>query len=106
MEEDEDEVPMEEEQEDESNEREQQNEEDNAQSEREEQMETENKEYLEKCQRRIKSNLRKNAIIRTKKWVSRIDQTEIGQVIAKLDIQNVAQLMSMARADICFSETR
>jgi N12 class adenine-specific DNA methylase len=103
--EDEDEVPLQEEQEqeEEPNEHEQQNEEDIVRPEQEEQMEmeTEDKEYSEKCQRRLQSNLHKYDMVRTKKWMRRIDQAEIGigQIIAELEIKNVANLMRMSMAD-------
>jgi hypothetical protein len=100
------EVPMEEEQEDEPIGQEQYAE-DNAQPEQDEQMDTEGEEYpLEKCQRRLQSNLRKDNKERTKKWMGRIDRAEIGQVIAELDVRNVANLMSMADIDIFNSEAR
>jgi hypothetical protein len=73
----------------------------------EEQMEIDGKEYpLNKCQRHLESNLRKFEIERTKKWMSRIDQTEIGQVITEMDVENVAHLMIMADIDICRCEER
>jgi hypothetical protein len=102
------EVPLEEEQEAEPNEHEQQNEENIVRPGQEEQMEmeTENKEYSEKCQRRLQSNLHKYDMVRTKKWMRRIDQAEIGRIIAELEIKNVANLMSMADTDIgIFEET-
>jgi hypothetical protein len=101
---------MEEEQEDEPPVGQQQQEEDNVGHghEQDEQMETDDgKKYpLEKCQRRLLSNLRKDDMVRAKKWVSRIDQAEIGQVVAELDVENVANLLSIADIDICICETR
>jgi hypothetical protein len=101
-------VPMEEEQEDEPNDGEQQAElEGNTQPEQDEQMETDEDKYpLEKCQRRLHSNLRKDNKERTKKWVGRIDQAEIGQVIAELDVENVANLIRIADIDISYCEAR
>jgi hypothetical protein len=91
------EVPMEEEPED------------IAQPEQDEQMETEGNEFeypLEKCQRRLQSNLRKDNKERTKKWVGRIDQSDIGRVIAELEVENVANLMRIADIDISDCEAR
>jgi ribonuclease HII len=100
------EVPMDVQEEDEPNDGEQ-HPEDIAQPEQDEQMETDDsKEYSEKCQRRLQSNLHKYDMVRTKKWMRRIDQAEIGRIIAELEIKNVANLMSMADTDIgCFEET-
>jgi hypothetical protein len=100
------EVPMEEEQENEPIDAEQ-HAEDIAQPEQEEQMETDDsKEYSEKCQRRLESNLHKYDMVRTKKWMRRIDQAKIGRIIAEMDIRKVANLMSMAKTDIRnFEET-
>jgi hypothetical protein len=61
---------------------------------------------LEKCQRRLESNLRKDDMVRAKKWVGRIDQAEIGRVISELNVEHVANLMSIADIDICICETR
>jgi hypothetical protein len=89
------EVPMEDEQED------------IAQPEQDEQMETEGREYpLEKCQRRLQSNLRKVNKERTKKWMGRIDRADIVQVIAELDVENVANLLNIADIDISDCEAR
>jgi hypothetical protein len=99
------EVPIEEEPEDEPIEQEQ-HAEDIAQPEQDEQMATEDEEYSEKCQRRLQSNLHKYDMVRTKKWMHRIDQSEIGRIIAEMEIKNVANLMSMADTDIgIFEET-
>jgi hypothetical protein len=105
MEDEEGEMTMEEEQEDEPIDGEQ-NAEDIAQPEQDEQMETEDEEYSKKCQRRLQSNLHKYDMVRTKKWMRRIDQAEMGRVIAEMDVRNVANLMSMADTDIgIFEET-
>jgi hypothetical protein len=78
-----------------------------AQPEQDEQMETEGQEYpLEKCQRRLQKNLRKDNKERTKKWMGRIDRAEIGQVIAELEVENVANLMRIADIDISDCEAR
>jgi hypothetical protein len=99
------EVPMEEEQEQEDEAKREQHAEEITQREQDEQMETEGGEYpLEKCQRRLESNLRKDNMERTKKWMNRIDQAEIGRVIAEMEVGNVAKLMSMANTDIGNSE--
>jgi hypothetical protein len=44
-------------------------------------------------------------MVRTKKWMRRIDQAEIGRIIGELEIKNVANLMSMADTDIGIFET-
>ena len=77
------------------------------QQDEEEQMEVEGEEYpLGKCQRRLQANLHKDDMVKTKKWMGRIDKTAIGQVITDMDVQNVANLMSMADIDICICEAR
>jgi hypothetical protein len=69
-------------------------------------QEHEEQEYSKKCQRRLESNLHKYHMVRAKKWMRRIDQSEIGRIIAELEIKNVANLMSMADTDIgLFEET-
>jgi hypothetical protein len=99
-------VTMEEEQEDEPIDGEQ-NAEDIAKPGQDEQMETESEKYpLEKCQRRLEKNLRKDNKERTKKWIGRIDRADIGQVIAELDVENVANLMHIADIDISDCEAR
>jgi hypothetical protein len=98
-EEEEGEVQMEEKQEDEL--------EDIAQPEQDTQMETEDRKYpLEKCQRRLQKNLRKDNKERTKKWMGRIDRADIGQVIIEMEVENVANLMRIADIDICKCEAR
>jgi hypothetical protein len=78
-----------------------------AEPEQNSQMETEGREYpLEKCQRRLQSNLRKVNMERTKKWIGRIERAEISQVISEMDVQNVVNLMSMADIDIFNCEAR
>jgi hypothetical protein len=101
------EVPMEVQEEDEPIEGEQ-DAEDIAQPGQDEQMETDSEaeEYSKKCQRRLQSNLHKYDMVRAKKWMRRIDQSQIGRILAELDVQNVANLMSMADTDIgIFEET-
>jgi hypothetical protein len=80
---------------------------DEEEQQEEEQMETDEREYpLERCERHLESNLREFEMERTKKWMSRIDQPEIVRIIAKMDVENVANLMTMANIDICNSEAR
>jgi hypothetical protein len=70
-------------------------------------METDGKKYpLKRCERHLVSNLREFEMERTKKWMSRIDQPKIGRIIVKMDVENVANLMTMGNIDICNSEAR
>jgi hypothetical protein len=61
---------------------------------------------LEKCQRRLDSCLRKEQLERAKKWMRRVERTEIGQIIVEMNVGNVTKLMEMANDDIGISERR
>jgi hypothetical protein len=61
---------------------------------------------LEKCQRRLNSALRREQMERAKKWIGRIDGTEIGQVITEMDVENMTKFVGMANKDIANCKTR
>jgi hypothetical protein len=61
---------------------------------------------LEKCQRRLNSALRRGQMERAKKWIGRIDGTEIGQVITEMEVENMTKLVGMANKDIAICKTR
>jgi hypothetical protein len=61
---------------------------------------------LEKCQRRLNAALQKGQVKRAKKWMGRIDATEIGQIIAEMNVENMTKLVEMANSDIGISKRR
>jgi hypothetical protein len=41
-----------------------------------------------------------------KKWIRRIDGTQIGQVITEMGVENMTKLVGMANNDIAICKTR
>jgi hypothetical protein len=61
---------------------------------------------FKKCQRRLNSALRRGQMERAKKWMERIEATEIDQVITEMNKGNMTKLVGMANSDIGINKRR